>query len=495
MNDRTMRFRIGIFVLASLLLLAALVTLFGSVPTLFKHQHAYLVTFHDAPNISPGTPVRRSGVRIGEVSALELDDKTGEVRVGILIDSHYNLRRNDQPTLVVGLIGHDASIDLVPRQTGDQADLTPVEPGAAVEGIRQASVSMLLNRASEVVPTTQDTFVQMRQSLQRFERLAPLMEETLREYRDLAHAGHEMLPELRRTNDQVRSLAQAVQESVPGISATSDEVRELARSVRETVPNIASTSDEVRELAKAVRETVPQLTKTNEEIRELAQSLRETVPQLRRTNDEIQATAHSFGELSSHIDSLVVGNQGRLNKAVDNLNETLTRISTVFNEENQRNLAALLKNVKTGSDNLEAVTKDADAMLLEGREAMKKIGEAVARADEAIGGLQQATKPLADRSDAIMKNLDEGSDKFNKLLTEMRNLLHAVADGDGTLKKLALDPSLYNHLDEVAFSVSHLLPRIDRILHDVELFADKIARHPEALGLGGVVNPGSGVKK
>jgi phospholipid/cholesterol/gamma-HCH transport system substrate-binding protein len=474
MNERTMRFRIGAFVLASLLLLGALITLFGSVPTLFKRQHAYTVTFQDAPNISPGTPIRRSGVRIGQVSSLELDDETGEVRVHLLIDLHHTLRRNDQPTLVVGLIGHDASIDLVPRQAGDQADLTAVAPGTTVAGVRQASVSTLLNRASEVVPTTQDTFNQIRLSLQRFERLAPLMEETLREYRDLAHTGREMMPELRRTNDQVCGLAQAVRESVPGICATSDEVRELA---------------------KAVRETVPQLCKTNEEIRELAQSLRETVPQFRRTNDEILATAHNFGEFANHLDALVVGNQGRLNKAVDNLNETLTRISTVFNEENQRNLAALLKNVKAGSENLESVTKDADAMLLEGREAMKKIGEAVVRADEALGNLQQATKPLADRSTTIMKNLDEGSEKFNQLLSELRNLLHAVADGDGTLKKLATDPSLYNHVDEVAVMVARLLPRLDRILHDVELFADKIARHPESLGLGGVVNPGSGVKK
>jgi ABC-type transporter Mla subunit MlaD len=474
MNERTMRIRIGAFVLASLLLLAALITLFGSVPTLFKRQHGYTVTFHDAPGISPGTPVRRSGVRIGQVSGIELNDETGEVRVRLLIDTHYTLRQNDQPTLVVGLIGHDASIDLIPRQSGDQADLTPVDPGAVVAGVRQASVSTLLNRASEVVPTTQDTFNQMRQSLQRFERMAPLMEETLREYRDLAHAGREMVPELRRTNEQVCGLAQAV---------------------RETVPNIASTSDEVRELARAVRETVPQLAKTSDEIRELASSLRETVPQLRRTNDEILATAHNWGEFGSHLDSLVVGNQERLTRAVDNLNETLTRISLVFNEENQRNLSGLLKNVKAGSDNLETVSKDADALLLEGREAVKKMGDAIARADEALGNVQQATKPLADRSNAIMKNLDEGSERFNLLLTEMRSLLHTVAEGDGTLKKLALDPSLYNHLDEVACSVARLLPRLDRILHDVELFADKIARHPEALGLGGVVNPGSGVKK
>jgi len=33
------------------------------------------------------------------------------------------------------------------------------------------------------------------------------------------------------------------------------------------------------------------------------------------------------------------------------------------------------------------------------------------------------------------------------------------------------------------------------VLRDVEIFADKIARHPEQLGLGGVLRPSSGLKE
>ena len=53
---------------------------------------------------------------------------------------------------------------------------------------------------------------------------------------------------------------------------------------------------------------------------------------------------------------------------------------------------------------------------------------------------------------------------------------------------------VYNHLDEAACLMTRLLPRVDRALQDLEVFADKIARHPEALGLGGVVRPGVGLK-
>jgi phospholipid/cholesterol/gamma-HCH transport system substrate-binding protein len=40
-----------------------------------------------------------------------------------------------------------------------------------------------------------------------------------------------------------------------------------------------------------------------------------------------------------------------------------------------------------------------------------------------------------------------------------------------------------------------MLPRLDRILKDFEVFADKIARHPESLGVRGAVAPSSGLKE
>ena len=47
--------------------LALLITAFSGFPTLFKQYHRYTIVFPEAPGVSSGTPVRRSGVRIGEV--------------------------------------------------------------------------------------------------------------------------------------------------------------------------------------------------------------------------------------------------------------------------------------------------------------------------------------------------------------------------------------------------------------------------------------------
>src|SRR5437899_2588083 len=115
MSERQMRFRIGLLVFVAMGLFAALVVLFGSLPTVFKRTNPYTIVFSDAPGVATGVPVRRSGVRIGEVRDLKIDEETGKVHVVVSIDPPYRVRHNEVPTLVVGLLTSDVAIDLVPE--------------------------------------------------------------------------------------------------------------------------------------------------------------------------------------------------------------------------------------------------------------------------------------------------------------------------------------------------------------------------------------------
>ena len=173
----------------------------------------------------------------------------------------------------------------------------------------------------------------------------------------------------------------------------------------------------------------------------------------------------------------------------------LGRVAVTFSDENQRNLTATLKNARAASDHLPSISTNVDETLKEARGTMRRISDAVGRADGTIANLEKITKPLAERSDSIVKNLDESSAKFNKLLTDVQSLLHGLGDGDGTLRKFINDPSLYNHLDEAACDIVKMMPELQRILRDMEVFADKLARHPELIGVGGTVRPSSGLKE
>jgi phospholipid/cholesterol/gamma-HCH transport system substrate-binding protein len=400
---KDIRFRVGLMVLGSLILLAALITAFSGFPSIFQQHNRYTIVFPEAPGVAAGTPVRRSGVRIGEVASVRLDDETGQVRVTISVERQHTIRRGDQAVLVHGLLGGDTTIDFVPAKPEGQGpgkpngqapgappqdppqepDTTPVPPGAELQGSARTDVNRLLNQFADILPPAQDA-----------------------------------LNELRRM-----------------------------------------------------------------------------APELRRTNDEILVAARNWGRLGERADVLLQTNQEKLVKTLDSLNDTVNRISNVFNEENQRNLSATIKNVRAGTENLGNISKNTDELMRESRQTLHRVNESVTRADDVFANLQQATKPMAERSASVMKNLDESTDKLNRTLSEVRELLRGMQGSDGTLRRLASDPALYNNLNDAAVMMARIMPRLDRALRDLEVFADKLARHPELIGIGGAVNPSRGLKE
>jgi phospholipid/cholesterol/gamma-HCH transport system substrate-binding protein len=453
MNERGMRWGIGLFVLVALLLLGTLIVMFGSLPNYFKRVNVYTIRFLDAPGVGSGTPVRRSGVRIGEVRDVILDDERGIVRVRVAIDQRFSIRRNEQATLNVGLLGSDVTIDFVPApaEEGQPVDRGILEPGSEIVGVRPANVNTLLNRASEVAPTAQETLNEIRRSLQKLERISPLAEETLREYRD------------------------------------------LAKDARKAIPNIERTNQEYQDLAKDVRRNIPALERTNQEYQDLAKDVRKAIPEVQHNIDDIGAAARNWSKLGERLNVWAQGNLENITKAIDNLNTTLTRVANVFNDENQRNVMAILKNSRVASERFDSMSRNLDAILQDSRTLPKQMNQTLTHADETMIDLRRAVKPYSDRAESISRNLDESLAKLNRMLTDFSGLAR-VLDRDGTIQRLLKDPSLYNHLDDAACMLMRGMPRVERILKDFETFADKLARHPELLGVRGAVRPSDGLK-
>lgn len=412
MNDQAIRFRLGIFVLGAFILLGVLIVLFGGLPGYFRDTEPYMVIFDSAPGVSPGTPVRRSGVRIGEVGKVALDDETGKVRVGINVDSKYSLRRQDQPVLMQGLLAGDTSIDFVARRPDGKAIPDgPVEPGSTLEGIVQADAGTLVQKTTDVVGPARDTMEEFRKFMKTMDKMTPLMEGTFKEYQELGKAA------------------------------------------------------------------------------------RKVVPEFQRTNEELQVASRNWSKAGEKLDRLITDNEKKFVDALDTMDRTLKNANNIFSDENQKNINATLKNTKNSSDRFEGITKDTEAFMKDMRKTTQRFNETLDRADDVLKNMQKATKPFNERGDAIARNMDEAADKLNKLLTETREVMQAAARSDGTLQKLLTDPSLYDNLNATACMASRIMPRLDRILRDVEIFADKIARHPEALGIGGAVRPSSGLKE
>ncbi len=116
MNERVMQFRIGMFVIVAGLVLAMMIVWFGESPSLFRDHVFVRVRYQDAPGVSEGIPVRKSGIRIGEVAAIVFDarkDQPDGVLVTLSLERKYKLKAGSVPRLSRSLIG-DVAIDILP---------------------------------------------------------------------------------------------------------------------------------------------------------------------------------------------------------------------------------------------------------------------------------------------------------------------------------------------------------------------------------------------
>ena len=62
------------------------------------------------------------------------------------------------------------------------------------------------------------------------------------------------------------------------------------------------------------------------------------------------------------------------------------------------------------------------------------------------------------------------------------------------LTRLMRDPQLARNIDESTSSLSLIMRHLEAISKDLRVFSDKIARHPELLGVRGTFEGSSGIK-
>ncbi len=159
MNERVMQFRIGMFVIVAGLVLVMMIIWFGESPTLLRDRVFLKVHYLDAPGVADGIPVRRSGIKIGEVTEVEFDDRPNMpdgVIVTLALDRKSHLKMGSVPKITRALIG-DVAIEMMP---GNATEPMPVgeKPSAAplIEGEVSPDPSKMLTSASETLVAIQE---------------------------------------------------------------------------------------------------------------------------------------------------------------------------------------------------------------------------------------------------------------------------------------------------------------------------------------------------
>lgn len=213
------------------------------------------------------------------------------------------------------------------------------------------------------------------------------------------------------------------------------------------------------------------------------------------TLESFAATSEEWRKVAKNVNSLTDTHRGNIDQVIEEAAESLHQFTltmrnannTIADPQNQENLKATLAAMPQMMEEVRKTIQDSG-------KAIHSIRGAVAKADGVLGNLTEVTAPLAKRSSTIAARLDNSIASLEAVLGELSVFSRAINSENGSLKLLASDPKLYHNLNQAAESLHLMLRNLEPAMRDAREFADKIARHPELLGVSGAMKGSPGVK-
>lgn len=262
----------------------------------------------------------------------------------------------------------------------------------------------------------------------------------------------------------------------------------------------------------------------------------EVVPDPLEAFGDMAGLANSLQRVAEKLDSILSVAQdtfggdntpirdvtSRMQTTLDNINVTVGTINRIGTQIERANIPDL---VAEALNTLPGLIKKAEGTLTQLQSTLKGFEEfsnslesiggefqgigdtvrsALTNADQAIGNLAEITEPISQRSDQIAANLGNALAHIEGLSADLKIFARRINSSSGTLARLIDDPSMYGKLNDtldnirlVSGNVELITRRLQPVIEDVRVTADKLARDPAQMGVRGILSPrpnGVGIK-
>lgn len=130
-RERALKFRVGVFVIVSLLAFLGTIYALGARARLFESRYTIYADFTEVAGLTEGATVRLAGVQIGRVTDVRLPSEPGaKVRVAMSVTTRYanRIRKNSMARIATqGLLG-----DKIVEITVGATDVPALQSGEAI---------------------------------------------------------------------------------------------------------------------------------------------------------------------------------------------------------------------------------------------------------------------------------------------------------------------------------------------------------------------------
>ncbi len=265
MDERVMRFRVGVMMLATLIIAATLVLLIGKLPSLVEGTYTVIIDFKSAPGVGPNTPIKKHGILIGRVASVGFNENNNGAVVTAKINATYKnkLRTSEVAMITSGVLG-DAVIEFVEPdeeapdefiQDGDripgEVRSSPLDVISHIEGDLSVAIKSIGRTSDEIRLLTHNVNEILGANDQQFERIVDKVEQTIDGLRDAVGNIDELLGDKQLKGDLKRAIS-----GFPGLL---EETRETVSGLKETLSGVGPILTNVERFTRPLGERGEQL--------------------------------------------------------------------------------------------------------------------------------------------------------------------------------------------------------------------------------------------
>lgn len=213
------------------------------------------------------------------------------------------------------------------------------------------------------------------------------------------------------------------------------------------------------------------------------------------TMASFEQTSREWQLVARNINGLVDTNRGSLHEVINqtavSLSEftmTMKRAGDTFDNANR-----VIGDPQTVA-NLRKALAGLPQIVGETQATITAMRQTVGTINSNLENIEKVTEPLGKHTTSIVVRLDHSLANLEVLTKELRMISQAATRNDGSFQKFLSDPTLYRNLERSSEAMTVLLQNLNPVIRDLRVFSDKVARHPELIGVAGAISPSSGLK-
>ena len=216
-------------------------------------------------------------------------------------------------------------------------------------------------------------------------------------------------------------------------------------------------------------------------IGEMQANMATAINSVSRTSDELGKVVHRVG-------GLLEKNEDRIQNIITQADESLKVMRQALDNAND-----VIGDPQVRAE-LRKALSELPGLFNDTRQTVTKVRESFDLVEQNLKNVENFTRPLGQHGEALVNRIDGTLQNLDTLVSEFTKFSRSLNNPEGSLGKLVNDPELYQHVSQTVARLDEITRELRPIVSDARVFTDKIARHPESLGVRGALERKPGIK-